>query len=345
MTTVRIPAPVSGGLLLSYQCPAECRHCMYACSPRWSGDWISDHDLEVCLQRLSNKIIPSPWGSTSISLNHGLHFTGGEPFLNFDRLLKAVQIADELDIPSTFVETNCFWCRSDRGTREKLSLLKATGLRGILISVNPYYAEYVPFERTERCIQISREVFGPNLMVYQSEYYNLFKQLKVRNRLPLADYLALARPRTLASEVELFLMGRAAIQLKAMYPAYPAMRFFGRSCQPPFLREWHNHFDNYGNIMPGYCGGISLGDWHQLDVLIQDGIDLENRPVLRFLLTENIKGLFDFARELGYRDADDGYVSKCHLCLDLRRYLVAQKAFEELRPIEFYHHLEHPTSG
>lgn len=155
---------------------------MYACSPEWKGEWISEHDLEVCLKLLSGKIAPSPWGNKRMSLNHGLHFTGGEPFINFDLLLKAVQIADEFEIPSTFVETNCFWCRSDKITREKLNHLKSAGLRGILISVNPFYAEYVPFERTERCIKISREVFGHNVIVYQTEYYKLFRQLGIRKK-------------------------------------------------------------------------------------------------------------------------------------------------------------------
>jgi len=275
-----------------------------------------------------------------MSLNHGLHFTGGEPFIHFDLLLKAVQIADEFEIPSTFVETNCFWCRSDKITREKLNLLKSAGLRGILISVNPFYAEYVPFERTERCIKISREVFGPNVMVYQTEYYKLFKQLGIRKKIPLANYLALAQTKSLASEVEMFLMGRAVVQLKDMYPAYPAQHFFNQSCLPPFLREWHNHLDNYGNIMPGYCGGISLGDWHRLDDLIEDGIDLDKYPVLSFLLAENMQGLFNFTKDLGYQESEVGYISKCHLCLDLRNYLVSQKDFIELRPLEFYDHLE-----
>ncbi len=101
-----------------------------------------------------------------MSLNHGLHFTGGEPFLNYPLLLKAVEMAEELGIPSTFVETNCFWCKNDDVTREKLTGLKKAGLKGILISVNPFYAEYVPFERTDRCIQVSQEVFGTNVMVY-----------------------------------------------------------------------------------------------------------------------------------------------------------------------------------
>lgn len=313
---------------------------MYACAPEWKGNWISEHDLEVCLQLLNDKITPSPWGSHFMSLNHGLHFTGGEPFINFDLLLKAVQIADEFEIPSTFVETNCFWCRSDTITREKLHLLKASGLRGILISVNPFYAEYVPFERTERCVKISREVFGPNVMVYQTQYYKLFKQMGIRKRIPLANYLARAQTKSLASEVELFLMGRAAVQLKDMYPAYRAHHFFNQSCLPPFLRKWHNHLDNYGNIMPGYCGGISLGDWHQLDDLIEHGMDLDKRPVLRFLVAENMQGLFDFAKDYGYSELKAGYISKCHLCLDLRKYLVRRNDFKELRPLEFYDHLE-----
>jgi len=42
---VRLPEPISGGLLLSYQCNAERPHCMCACSPKWK-DWISEQDLE-----------------------------------------------------------------------------------------------------------------------------------------------------------------------------------------------------------------------------------------------------------------------------------------------------------
>ena len=46
MSRVRVPRPISGGLLLTYKCSAACRHCMYACSPKWRADWISGEDLE-----------------------------------------------------------------------------------------------------------------------------------------------------------------------------------------------------------------------------------------------------------------------------------------------------------
>ncbi len=312
---------------------------MYACSPRWKADWITREDLEQLLSLLAGKIQPSPWGEQTISLNHGLHFTGGEPFLNFELLLEAVGMAQELSVPSTFIETNCSWCGTDDTTREKLQLLKGAGLQGILISVNPFYAEYVPFERTERCIRISGEVFGANVVVYQMAYYRRFRQLGIKDRISLKDYLALTKGERLAEQVELFLMGRATRQLREFYPMYPVRSFFREPCRPPFLRNWHNHFDNYGNFMPGYCGGISLGHWSDLDTLVQEGIDLDRHPVLGFLIADDMRGLLHFAEDFGYQVSQEGYLSKCDLCLDLRRHLVSHGDFAELSPKEFYVHL------
>jgi hypothetical protein len=339
MKRVKVPAPISGGLILSYKCSAECRHCMYACSPKWKGDWITKEDLEQLLSQLAGSIKPSPWGKRAISLNYGLHFTGGEPFLNFGLLLQAVEMAEELGIPSTFVETNCYWCGRDETTRKRLKRLKEAGLKGILISVNPFYAEYVPFERTERCIGISQEVFGRNVVVYQSGYYHRLKRLGIREKISLEDYVALTKGERLAEQVELFLMGRASRQLRGFYPTYPAHLFFDAPCQPPFLRNWHNHFDNYGNLLPGYCGGISLGQWKDLDTLVNEGIDLDEHPVLRFLIAEDMRGFFHFAQDFGYEESREGYVSKCDLCLDVRRHLISRGDFEEFRPKEFYNQL------
>ena len=340
MRRARIPQPISGGLLLSYKCSAACRHCMYACSPQWDGDWLTKEDLETVLSLLARRIQPSPWGNQTISLNHGLHFTGGEPFLNFELLLEAVRMAEEMGIPSTFVETNCSWCGSDERTRERLQTLKEAGLKGILISVNPFYAEYVPFERTERCIRISQEVFGVNVVVYQAAYYHRFRQMDLTGRMPLEEYIKRTQGERLAEQVELFLMGRAARKLREFYRRYPAQRLFHEPCQPPFLRNWHNHFDNYGNLMPGYCGGISLGDWRDLDALEDEGIDLDEHPVLGFLIAEDIEGLLGFASDFGYQESEEGYFSKCDLCLDIRSHLVSRGNFGELRPREFYAQLE-----
>jgi hypothetical protein len=309
---------------------------MYLCSPKWDGDWISESDLERGLTVLSGTIAPSPYGRDSISLSAGLHFSGGEPFLNYPLLLRAVEIAGSFRIPSTFVETNCFWCRDDKGARKKLTELKKAGMAGIMISVNPFYAEYVPFERTERCVRVSREVFGENTLIYQMEYYRLFKMLGIKDRISIEDFLELTSSEHLVGRVEMFFMGRAADRLKDYYRSHPAEMFFNLPCQSPLIREWHNHFDNYSNFMPGFCGGISLGNWLELDELIETGIELDDRPILAFLVNDDMIGLFRYASEVGYEEAESGFLSKCDLCINIRRFLVTKGDYIELQPKEFY---------
>jgi hypothetical protein len=340
---IKFPSPISGGLILSYTCSSECRHCIYGCSPKWSSDWISEENLGKTMEQLSGRIIPSPYGPKGTTLSHGLHFTGGEPFLNFDLLCKASDIARKLRIPSTFVETNCFWATNDKVTKEKLRLLKSKGLHGIMISVNPFYLEYVPFERTERAIRIGLEVFNENVMVYQLEYYRQFMQWGIKDSVSFPDYLKIERKENFLQNTEFFMMGRAPSklkeELKEILPLLPASFLFDESCIGSFIRNWHNHFDNYGNYVPGFCGGVSLGDCRSLDMILSEGIETEEYPVLNFLINEDMKGLFSFARNYGYQELEGGYFSKCHLCTDLRKFLVNKGEFKELTPKEFYLHL------
>jgi hypothetical protein len=49
-------------------------------------------------------------------------------------------------------------------------------------------------------------------------------------------------------------------------------------------------------------------------------------------MDDNIKGLFEFAKESGYKESYEGYFSKCHLCTDIRKHLALSGDFNELRP-------------
>ena len=334
MQKLYVQKPVSGGIILSYKCTSECKHCMYACSPRWEADWISENDLQRILNQLSDRIQPSPLGKSRIGINHGLHFTGGEPFLNFELLVKAAEMAKELGIPSIFVETNSFWCVDDEAAREKFIRLRDSGLDGVLTSVNPFVLDQVPFERTERAIRIGREVFGQNAIVYQEVFRDQFERLNIKDALPFEEYLHI-QPNGLTC-AELLPMGRAVYTLAHLYRKYPAREFFSESCVEELTRGWHIHIDNYSNYMTGYCGGISLGDGREIDSICQ-GLDLNERPILTALVTD-LKKLLEFGvQQFGYKE-HEGYISKCHLCLDVRKH-IAQKTdeFKELRPREFYY--------
>jgi hypothetical protein len=317
---------------------------MYACSPQWSADWMLEEMLENILSQLAGKILPAPSGPNTVSLNHGLHFTGGEPFVNFPLLCRAVELATRLGIPSTFVETNAYWCVDDRSTREKLDTLKRKGLRGILISVNPFYLEYVPFERTVRATRLSLEVFGQNTMVYQVQYFQRFLEWGIEGTVAFEDYLRFEGPKDFARHAEFFVMGSAPYKLKeflrSIYPLRRAQAFFREPCLMPFLRPLHNHFDNYGNYVPGFCAGVTLGDCRKLDELLREGVDTVRFPVLGLLMEEDLKGLLALSRERGYQESTEGFYSKCHLCMDLRKHLALTGDYPELRPREFYLRLE-----
>jgi len=52
------------------------------------------------------------------------------------------------------------------------------------------------------------------------------------------------------------------------------------------------------------------------------------------------QGTESHRRSVFQQSPQEGYISKCGLCLDLRRHFVSVADFEELKPKEFYRHLE-----
>ncbi|MEM2866613.1 MAG: radical SAM protein [Candidatus Hadarchaeales archaeon] len=342
MSTLRIPPPFSCGLFLTYRCTGECRHCMYACSPRRGENWIDPVGARKVLTKLASSFREQyPPGFSRVGVNLGLHFTGGEPFLNFPLLRMLVGMAKGLEIPATFVETNAHWCAEEEEAREKLLILREEGLDGLLVSVNPFTLEHVPFERARLAVKVGREIFGGNLLVYQEGFFNWALRRGIRGTLRLERLLELEGEEILA-ELELLPRGRFPFRLGHLCTRYPAEHFLHRSCLDELTRSWHVHVDNYFNYLPGYCGGISLGDARKLEFPAE--LELEDFPVIK-ALTRSLGDLLKLGGDYGYREREEGYVSACHLCADIRKHLVEQtKEFRELGPLEFYAFLEPPKS-
>lgn len=99
----------------------------------------------------------------------------------------------------------------------------------------------------------------------------------------------------------------------------------------------HFHLDLFGNYIPGLCSGLAI---HRDDL----GTELspEAYPLLTTLYTSGIKGFLDMATSRFAFAPAPSYLSKCHLCLDIRRFLVTGKHVEsrELQPEGFYFNLD-----
>ncbi len=332
---MQIKRPASMGLFLTYKCNAECQHCMYNCGPGWKTDWIKLSDAERIFSIVSESIQGLP--DNRIGINYGLHFTGGEPFLNFDLLLELTRMAQGFNIPSLFVETNCFWCKDYDTTEKRLFELKRAGLHGILISVNPFILENIPYERTEICIKAGERVFGENVIIYQHYFYQIFKSMGIKGAFPAQQFFERV-PESLYY-IELLPMGRVVYKLKHLFHKHKAEYFFGHNCKDELFRNWHIHFDNYGNYIPGYCCGLSLGNITNVEQVFT-GFDINKLPIIQALCTD-VKELYELGKEeFGYKEPPEGYISGCHLCLDIRRHIAYKSdRFKELRPAEFYKNL------
>ena len=321
--------PTDLGLILSYKCQAACAHCLYNCGPGWQ-EWMATDEIRAALE------------ATLVWDHHyQVHITGGEPFLNFPLLLHAVEITKELDIPC-YVETNAGWCVRESTVEERFSALKNAGLQAVLISCSPFHAEAIPLEKTFLAIRKGEEIFGPRgVIVYLSEWIEQIRSFGVENTVPLEKYAEVfgreSAGRMFWQGYGLISGGRSAYRLGHFAPKHQPEIFKGQYCRQEVLYAHHSHFDLYGNYISWFCGGLTVGDWHRLPTLIEAFQVGEYPPLIKILVEKGAYGLFEKGKEeYGYVPLEQGYVGKCHLCVDVRRHLSRLADFEELQPTKFY---------
>ena len=72
-----------------------------------------------------------------------------------------------------------------------------------------------------------------------------------------------------------------------------------------------------------------IGSWYEYRQPCKRRNRCAGKPCSWVLIDEAIKGLFLFAKDFGYQEKPEGYLSKCDFCLDIREYLVSKGDFKE----------------
>jgi hypothetical protein len=270
-----------------------------------------------------------------------VHFTGGEPFLNFPLLLKAEKLACTAQIPA-YVETSADWCVSPDLARRRFIALHEVGLRAIMISCSPFHAETIPLERTLMAIGEALDVFGlQGVMVFQYDWIDQIRRFGTHTPTPISRYIesfGLDPCGVMLWEgYGLISGGRAGYALGHMTDRVPAYIFEGQRCYQEILNPSQFHLDLYGNFIPGDCGGLSLCDWRSIPPTVKEFPAIELSPLIRILVESGPYGLYTYAcEEHGFSASKGGYAGKCHLCVDVRRHLVRLVDYPELAPSGFY---------
>jgi len=135
------------------------------------------------------------------------------------------------------------------------------------------------------------------------------------------------------------LTGRAAAEIAPLLELHPVQTFSGQNCRKTILASQHVHIDPAGNVFPGVCTGLMVGNAREntLGDLWDRLINTPDR-ILQALIAEGPYGLLPIAGHLGYQPAEAGFANKCHLCTEARRFLFSSGKFSAtIGPEQCYH--------
>ena len=143
---LRINYLVSGGLITNYRCSSRCRHCVYASSHAWPDDYMTSSAADEIFSLLKKL------GCSSI------HIGGGEPLLRPERIFPVLESAAGNDVDIEYIETNASWYKDESSAVNILKELRKRGAGCLLISIDPYHNEYIPFYKVKGLIKACSEV-------------------------------------------------------------------------------------------------------------------------------------------------------------------------------------------
>jgi len=305
---------------VTYKCTAECRHCIFGSSPRKSGV-MSLTDARTYLSEVKKL------GLTG----RDVIITGGEALLFHDRVLGIIRVAAELGMgPVRSVQSNAFWCTNDDLTRRRLTELHAAGLAGIYFSADVFHQEFVPIANVRRAVRIAGDVFGAEHVAVSHE------GLDSEPTQTVDEYIAGL------SASPVFVVARAAWALADRLPTVPLERIIEMNCRggrhdldPRSV--WQINVDAYGWVSSWICSGIVLGNAREMPLAeIVSRPLAEQPPLVQDIVQRGPAAMLPMAAKHGFRPRSR-YVSKCHLCWDIREAI--HTFYSELfAPAELYHH-------
>jgi MoaA/NifB/PqqE/SkfB family radical SAM enzyme len=296
--------------LITFKCPAKCKHCSYKAGPERKG-FIKPNKTSQYLEELTKmNPLQSVW----------VH--GGEPFLYFEYLEKIVKEAKQREIPNRGVITNSFWAKNEDIARKKLKRLKEVGLKKITFSFDGFHQEFIPLEYVKNAIKSAvalgfETVYVDSYFVESLDSDNEYNQTTKENLKNLGEMEGINYHQMIMS-----LEGRGAELSEYMNPS---MENSVGKCPVPFWIDGNLQnpetieIDWEGNVT--LCPGICIGNTNiQSLTNIIKNYNIENHPILSIVWKEGPIGLLKIAEENGFKQ-NQRYINECHLCYELRKFL------------------------
>ena len=333
---LKIGRLVSGGLITTYACTSACRHCLYNSGPRREKRYIDPADAEKTLRLVKSL------GCAAV------HVGGGEPLLRPAELAAVLDAARRAGVGIDYVETNAAWFTDPQSAAVLLSELRTRGLHTLLVSISPFHNEHVPFGRTRGVMEAAARA-GVRVFPWVAEFVEDLSGFDPSRPHALVEYEERFGKDYLSGILRRYwihLGGRALDTFRPVLRPHTLERVLrdpAGSCGRELGDTSHFHVDLFGNYIPGLCAGLAVAREDLGRPLAK-----KTYPLLTRLFVEGIRGLYETAAaDFGFRPLRDGYVGKCDLCTDIRRFLVS-KGYDrssELSPEGFYSRQPDPVAA
>lgn len=316
---------ISGGLITNYYCTSRCQHCLYACSPKWQKKYIDIPTLELNLRSIK-----------SLGCN-SIHIGGGEPFLDIPALKNVIQTCNKENIFIEYIETNSSWYK-EADAYEILSQFKKLGINTLLISISPYHNEYIPFKKVKGLMNTCDKT-GIHIFPWIQNFFYDINSLDENKSHSLNEYKEKYGTNyfiNIPARYGVRLGGRAVISYKDILPKKKLSEILDTEPCIQLTDTTHFHIDLFGNYIPGLCSGFTI----EVEDL-KKTVDENKYTFINILYNEGIKAFLNLVQNNYNFEPQESYLSKCHLCIDIRKYLVIEKKIQspELNPEEFYSNL------
>ncbi len=289
-------------ILLTYQCTYECDHCFVWGSPRQVGT--------LTLEQIDNILHQAKEAGVS-----SIYFEGGEPFLYYAILAKAVHKATDMGF-SVGIVSNAYWANSVADAEEWLRPFVGR-VTDLSVSSDLFHCDECLGERPQNAVVAAKWLGIPTGMVSVAQPDEESKQSYGQ----------------IEEESAVMYRGRAVEKLASCAPGHPWERF--DSCPHEDLRDpGRVHLDPLGNLH--VCQGISIGNVFEKSLKqICEDYDADSHPVCGILLDGGPAALvseYNLPHASCYADA-------CHLCYEAR--LALREIFpKSLAPDQMYGMME-----
>jgi hypothetical protein len=136
--------PDTLSLMTTFACNAACAHCSVFSGPA---------RRETFPTELARSVIDEAAKTRSIKM---IAYTGGEPMLEYERLLELMEYASARGLQAGLV-SNSSWAVDAETARQRFREMVARGLTVYITSLDEYHLEYIELEAIRRAIHASLE--------------------------------------------------------------------------------------------------------------------------------------------------------------------------------------------